>query len=99
MLSGRTVDADEAERLGLCTRVLRDEDFASAAHDYALDLAQGPTKALGAAKVIMNKGLESDMWSVQTFERLVQPLLFGSEDFREGFAAYDEKRAPRFHGR
>lgn len=98
VLSGRTVGADEAERLGLCTRVLRDNDFAGAAHRYAADLAEGPTKALGAAKVVMNKGLETDMWSVQVFERLVQPRLFESEDFREGFAAFAEKRAPHFRG-
>lgn len=99
VLTGRTVDADEALRLGLCTRVLDDDDFAAAARRYARELAEGPTRALGAAKVIMNKGLESDMWSVQVFERLVQPGLFASEDFREGFTAFAERRPPRFRGR
>ena len=99
VFSGRAVEADEAARLGLCTRVLDDEDFEAAARSYAAELAQGPTKALGAAKVIMNKGLESDLWSVQTFERLVQPSLFSSDDFREGFAAFRDRREPRFRGR
>ncbi|MCZ7526642.1 MAG: enoyl-CoA hydratase-related protein [Acidimicrobiia bacterium] len=99
ILSGRVVEAAEADRLGLCTRVLPAEGFAEAARGYALDLARGPTRALAAAKLVMNKGLETDMWTVQAFERMIQPSLFASDDFREGFAAFRERRRPRFGGR
>lgn len=99
MLSGRVVEADEAQRIGLCTEMLSAQDFPAAARAYALELATGPTLALGAAKVVMNKGLETDLWSVQMFERFIQPRLFSSDDFVEGFAAFRERRPPSFEGR
>ena len=99
VFSGRIVEADEAQRLGLCTRVLPVDGFASAARDEARALASGPTRALGAAKLVMHKGLEADLWSVQAFERLVQPSLFATDDCAEAFAAHREKREPHFEGR
>lgn len=99
VFSGRVVDAAEANRIGLCTRVLPADGFADAARVEARALAAGPTRALAAAKLVMNKGLETDMWTVQAFERLVQPSLFATDDFAEAFAAHREKREPRFGGR
>lgn len=98
VLSGRVVDAVEAEQIGLCTRLLPADGFAEAARDYALGLAAGPTRALGAAKLIMNKGLEHDMETVQAFERMVLPALFATADFEEAFAAFAAKRDPIFRG-
>jgi len=99
VFSGRTVAADEAQRLGLATRLLPTAGFRQAARSYAAELAQGPTLALAAAKVVMNKGLETDLWNVQAFERLIQPALFTSPDFAEGFAAWRERRPAVFTGR
>lgn len=99
ILSGRIVEAEEAERIGLCTRILPRDGFDEAARAFALELARGPSLALGVAKLVMNMGLETDMWTVQAFERLAQPRMFGSSDFREGFAAFREGRPPRFEGR
>lgn len=98
VLSGRIVEADEAQRIGLCTRMLPAEGFAEAARTYAGELAAGPTRALGAAKLVMNKGLETDMETVQAFERMVLPALFATADFTEAFAAFAAKREPRFRG-
>ena len=98
VFSGRVVEADEAHRLGMCTRVLPSEGFDAAARDEALALASGPTRALAAAKLVMHKGLEADLWSVQTFERLLQPSLFATADSAEAFAAYEERRDPHFTG-
>lgn len=99
IFSGRTVTAAEALTLGLCTEVLPTEGFLAEARRRAADLAAGPTRALAAAKLVMNKGLENDLWTTQAFERLVQPALFAGPDFAEGFAAFAERRQPRFTGR
>jgi len=98
VFSGRRVEAAEALELGLVTRVLPVDGFAEAARVYAGELASGPTRALGLAKLIMNKGLETDLWTVQAFERIAQPTLFASDDFAEGFAAFLEGREPQFTG-
>ena len=98
VFSGRRVGAREALDLGLVARVLPDDGFADAAVAYAKSLASGPTLALGYSKLIMNKGLETDLWTVQAFERVAQPSLFASDDFAEGFTAFLEHREPRFTG-
>lgn len=98
VLSGRIVEAVEAERIGLCTLMLPVEGFAMRAREYALELASGPTRALGAAKLIMNTGMEGDLETVQAFERMVLPSLFGTADFGEAFAAFADKRDPVFRG-
>lgn len=99
VFSGRPIDAARAASIGLCTRVLPTEGFAAAARTAARELAAGPTRALGAAKLIMNKGLETDMETVQAFERLLQPAMFATDDAREAFAAFRERRPPVFRGR
>ena len=99
IFSGRVIEAREAEALRLCTRVYPTEGFAENVRAEATVLAAGPTKALAAAKLVMNKGLETDLWTVQAFERLVQPSLFASDDFAEGFTAFAERRPPHFRGR
>ncbi len=97
VLSGRTLDAAEAATIGLVTEVWPDEEFAAAARAYARGLADGPARAQGWAKLVLHKGLETDLWTVQAFERLAQPALFASEDFAGGFAAFLDHRPPRFH--
>lgn len=98
VFSGRIVEVDEARDIGLCTEVLPADGFSDEALRRARELAEGPTHALGAAKLAMNKGMEGDLWTVQTFEQLLQPMLFGSDDFREGFQAYADGRPPHFEG-
>ena len=98
IFSGRIIEAAEAAQVGLCTRLLSVDGFNTAVHSYCRDLAVGHTRALCAARAIMNKGLESDLWNVQTYERLVQPALFESDDYSEGFDAYREGREPQFKG-
>ncbi len=98
VLSGRTVGAAEAAAIGLVTAVVPDEGFRAAARAYAQELASGPAAAQGYAKLVLHSGLDGNLWTVQAFERMVQPSLFASPDFAEGFAAFFERRSPRFGG-
>lgn len=65
----------------------------------ALRLAQGPTKAIGLAKAMLNKSFETDLATFLDNEASYQSFCAGTEDFREGVQAFVEKRKPRFKGK
>jgi len=98
VMTGAIIDAAEALRIGLVHRVVPPAELDAAAHELARRLAHGPARALAAAKVALNRGLDS------TLERELEATLgqqiqcFGTRDFAEGVAALAEKRPPRFIG-
>jgi len=97
--TGDMVAAEEAERIGMVSRVVPTEELEAVALSLAERLAKGPVKALGLIKTIINKGLTSDLAAVCEYEAQAQSILFQTEDFKEGLQAYLEKREPRFKGR
>lgn len=100
MLTGRAVEAEEALRIGLASRMADSaESLADAAQAYAEELAALPPLAYRAAKEGLHRGLESSMEKEWATNVLAQSILLGTEDFREGLAAVTERRAPRFEGR
>jgi 2-(1,2-epoxy-1,2-dihydrophenyl)acetyl-CoA isomerase len=68
------------------------------AGEGAARLASGPTKALGAAKYLTNRALESDRATALWDEAVAQELVIGTEDCGEGLAAFAERRPPVFRG-
>src|SRR5262252_10530303 len=100
MVTGRTFDVDEAERLGLVSRVL-DGDFRAAAHDFARQFCP-PNKAamaVGHIKRAVQSGGELPLESGLALERELQARLFASADCRAGLDAFLQKKAPVFTGR
>ena len=96
---GDDVPAREAERLGLVNRVVpRDAAARPRPPSWAARLAAGPTKAIGAAKYLTNRSLESDRATALWDEAVAQELVVGTEDCREGLAAFAERRTPSFKG-
>ncbi len=98
VLTARMMDAAEAERAGLVSRVvpadrLLDEVLAAA---EAVNVLSGPSVAL--AKACVNKAFEGGLSDGVDFERRVFHSLFATADQKEGMAAFLEKRAPRFIG-
>jgi 2-(1,2-epoxy-1,2-dihydrophenyl)acetyl-CoA isomerase len=91
--------AADAERIGLVNRVVPAEELERTATEWAERLAAGPTKALGLAKRLLNRSLESDLATSLEEEALVQQLIQETEDLREGMVAFAERREPRFTGR
>ena len=65
---------------------------------WAGRLAAGPTKAIGAAKYLTNRSLESDRAAALWDEAVAQELVTGTEDCREGLAAFAERRSPGVQG-
>ena len=99
ILTGRDVPAREAEEHGLVTRVVPREATVSAALELAARIAAMPPLAVMAAKEAVNRAFELSLEAGLEFERRNFFLLFGSDDQREGMAAFVEKRPPDFKGR
>jgi 2-(1,2-epoxy-1,2-dihydrophenyl)acetyl-CoA isomerase len=99
ILTGRDVDASEAERIGLASRVLPAEQFAEQAAAYARQLAAGPPLAHALTKRLLVQSLDTPL-RAQLRDELTQiKACFASADVREAMAAFKEKRAPGFSGR
>jgi enoyl-CoA hydratase len=95
IMSGRLIDAEEAFRIGLVNAVFAPDELIAKSLDVARDLAAKSPLVLAAAKQAMNRTLYGDLG----VEAEAFAGLFGSEDQREGMAAFAEKRAPEFKGR
>jgi enoyl-CoA hydratase len=98
-LTGRMMDADEAERCGLVSRVvplpeLRNEAIKSASH-----IATRSRPAVMMVKEAIDVAYESTLSEGMRFERRAYQTTFATEDIREGVAAFLEKRKPAFKHR
>ncbi len=98
-LSGRIVDAGEALRLGLVTAVFPHDTFLDEVMALAADIASGPTAALAMTKEGLHRGLTATLAESEAWEYThANPILRAGPEYREGVAAFAEKREPRFHG-
>src|SRR3954454_13563478 len=99
LLTGRLVDADEALRLGLVSRVLEPESF----HDEVLAIAAGIAATAPIAsrltKLALLDGGHADLETALQWEAMAQPITLATEDLQEGIRASREKRSAQFGGR
>jgi enoyl-CoA hydratase len=96
ILTGRMMDAQEAERSGLVARVVPLADLMSEAIKAAETIASMSLPALMVAKESVNRAFEISLAEGIRFERRVFHALFATEDQKEGMAAFIEKRAAAF---
>jgi enoyl-CoA hydratase/carnithine racemase len=99
IFTGDVIDAAEALRIGLVSRVVEPEELMPAALEVARKIAAGPPIAIRLAKRALYKNAESDLRSALEFETFAQNACFETEDAREGIRAFVDKRAPVFRGR
>ena len=96
ILTGRMMDAAEAERSGLVARVVPAASLMEEAIKVAETIAAMSQPSLLAAKEAVNRSFETSLAEGLRFERRVFHALFATKDRKEGMAAFIEKRPPRF---
>ncbi len=98
-LTGRMMDAQEAERCGLVARVVPLAELMSEAMKMAETIASMPLPAAMIAKEAVDRAFETTLSEGIRFERRVFHSLFATADQKEGMAAFVEKRKPDFKNR
>jgi enoyl-CoA hydratase/carnithine racemase len=98
-LTGRFMDAAEAERAGLVSRVLPADKLLDEALSVAEKIADKSALATMALKESVNRAYETTLSEGVRFERRLFHALFASEDQSEGMQAFVEKREPHFRGK
>jgi enoyl-CoA hydratase/carnithine racemase len=99
IFTGEVVDAAEALRLGLVSRVVAPEELLPVVGELARRIAAGPPVAIRLAKHSLYANADRDLKSALEGETAAQNVCFDTEDAREGIRAFVEKRDPVFRGR
>lgn len=97
--SAEKLPADEALRLGLCSRVFDADALLPEARAFARRLARGPGVAFGLAKSLVNEALREGFETQMERERAAISHTATTDDFMEGVSAFLGKRDPEFKGR
>ena len=99
VLTGRMMDAEEAERSGLVSRVVPAAELVEEAVKTAARIAAMSRPAAMLAKEAVNRAYETSLAEGVRFERRLFHSTFATEDQKEGMAAFSEKRKPAFRNR
>lgn len=97
--TGDLIDAREAERIGLVTKVVPHDELEAATEELALKLVKGPPLAIAKSKRLIYSGLNTDLESALKDVIREYTVLSQTEDHREALRAFLEKREPVFKGR
>ncbi|MDY7034505.1 MAG: enoyl-CoA hydratase/isomerase family protein [Thermodesulfobacteriota bacterium] len=98
MITGDMIDAEEALRIGLVSKVVPHEQLEESTEEYASRLANGAPIAMKLIKKAIFSGTNTTVESAIEYESFAQSLCFESRDFQEGVKAFIEKRPPNFTG-
>ena len=95
-LTGRFMDAQEAERAGLVSRVVPDKLLMEVTLEVAVKIAEKSQLSAKAVKDSVNRSFETTLSEGLLFERRVFHSMFATDDQKEGMSAFLEKRDPQF---
>jgi enoyl-CoA hydratase len=98
-LTGRTIDAAEAERSGLVSRMVPADELLTEAKTVAATISQMSLSAARMAKEAVNRAFEATLAEGLLYERRLFQAAFATDDQSEGMQAFIEKRSPNFSHR
>lgn len=99
LMTGRVIDAVEAERYGLLARVWPEASYDADLAAFVTELATGPTRVYAAWKASVNRSVLMELDAYTDHENLLNISVLGCEDTIEGVRSFAERRPPRFTGR
>jgi len=99
VLTGEIIDAQEAHRVGLISDVVEPDELMNLAKKYAEKIASNAPLSVKAAKQAIVMGMEMPLDHAISFSQLLWGVLRDTEDRKEGFKAFGEKRAPTWQGK
>jgi 2-(1,2-epoxy-1,2-dihydrophenyl)acetyl-CoA isomerase len=99
LLTGDTIDAGEALRIGLVNKVVPTDQLESATKELATKIASGPPMAISMMKKAIYMSLTQDIESAFQYALSMTTLCLQTEDAKEGIAAFAEKRPPVYTGK
>ncbi len=99
IFTGDIIDAAEALRLGLVSRVVPPADLLPTAREIAARIARNGPVAVRQAKRALNMARETGFWSGWAYEQEAYQATIPTEDRLEALRAFAEKRPPRYTGR
>ncbi len=98
LMTGDVVDAERAAEMGMINAAVSDDELMDMALSLAARLAQAPTSAIAQTKKLLAASATNNLAAQLEAERQAQIESGQTKDFREGVAAFIEKRPPRFTG-
>jgi len=99
LMLGDTIDAETADRYGLVSELVEDDQLDEAVNRLARRLADGPTLGYAQTKSLITRELDMSLGASVELDAMTQALLMTTEDHAEFHAAFNEKRPPEWKGR
>jgi enoyl-CoA hydratase/carnithine racemase len=99
LMLGGIIDAATADRYGLVSRLVGDDEIDEATSGLARTLADGPALALAQTKSLLTRELDMPLSAAVELDAMTQALLMTTRDHAEFHAAFNERRPPRWQGR
>jgi 2-(1,2-epoxy-1,2-dihydrophenyl)acetyl-CoA isomerase len=98
LMTGRVVDAAEAERIGYFNRVWPSDEYDIQLAEFLQDLSDGPTKTYAAWKLAVNRSVLNELDAYTDYERHLTEKVRRTQDAEEGRASFRERRLPVYRG-
>lgn len=99
VLTGKIIDGEEAERIGLASYLAAEDELEKKAKEVAHQIMKKGPVAVKLAKLAIHIGYDTDLETAMLIEKLSQAIAFGTEDKNEGTQAFLEKRTAEFSNR